>query len=560
MTFFRRLFLFVVAPVCLLAPAQTFAKVYASQLKVTNPDFSAFDGNFSDGTGALLSFFLNDTASVVTVVVKEASTGTIVANIDAGSMSAGLNTVTWDGTGGEAGKEYVMEVTAEQPNASTTEWTVFFDSGDINIFSRGCDVVTDMNSPLFGLFFTPNNGGPLGKGIAIYNPDGSFHDPFLVARDIGSGGTIDWGGGDPMFSGVFDDEERFYVSSNQFGEVRRLNADSSITAVVTGLTHPKGLYMQGTGADRVLYICDDSTVVRAAIGNADVFTGTLEVVGRFSNGLPRNIALDDDGAMYVTFRDGNDLASNPIGLNKYDLSGTLPVGDNDALWFLNPAVTFRIANLLMDHGSDPTSADDILYYSTRAGDGLFDDGLWRVDDINFPFPTVTNLIDERDFYGNDDGANVNDRAAIAMDAAGNIIFMENSNEHIFFLSPPGEGATNSFTTTLANAILVQTPVSVRDHGDTVVESYRLRANYPNPFNPATTIEYTLAKSGFTTVKIYNALGEEIRTLFAGEQNPGEHSLRWDGKDNRGTAVSSGTYVLTVRSGEFRQSIKMTLLK
>ena len=561
MKYFYSVVFAIICVTMFMSPEKTYANVYASQLKVTNPDSSAFDGSFSDGTGALLSFFLNDTASVVTVDVIDIATGTSVATIDAGGLPAGPHSVAWDGTGSEGGKQYVFEITAEQPCASTTKWSVFFDSGDINIFSRGCDVVTDMASPLFGLFYTPNNGGPLGKGIAVYNPDGSFHDPFLLAPDLSSGGSIDWGGGDPMLSGLFDEEGRFYVSSINFGEIRRLNTDGTITAVVTGLTNPKGLYLVGTGADRVLYICDDTKVLRAAIGNKNVFSGTPETVGTFSNGFPRSIAIDDAGAMYVSFRINNDLAGNPVGLNKYNISGTLPVTDNDADWFLGSDVTFRVTDIIIDHGSDRTSdADDILYYSTRAGDGTFDDGLWRVDDINFPFPTVSNLINEMDLYGNDNSANINDRTAIALDAAGNIIMMENSNEHVFFLSPPGEGATNSFTTTGFDTIQVTTAVSVRENNTPEVETYQLNANYPNPFNPSTTITYSLGNSGFTTIKIYNLLGKEIRTLFNGQQTNGRHSIVWNGQDDSGSSVSSGVYVLRIQSGDFKQSIKMTLLK
>ena len=560
-TLYRFLLCVVLVPV-IINPSNAFAKVYASQLTITNPDGSPFDENFSDGTGARLSFILNDSASVVTVEIIDRATGTAVAQIDAGAMSAGMRSVEWDGSGGEAGKQYLFQVTAEQPNASNTDWTVFFDSGDIDIFTRGCDVVTDMNSPLFGLFYAPNTGGPLEKGITIYNPDGSFHDPFLVAADIASGGTIDWGGGtQSMFSGVLDDEERFYVSAVDTGEIRRLNTDNTLTTVITGLTNPKGLYMEGTGADRVLYICDDSTVVRAAIGNEDVFTGTLEPVGKFTEGLPRNLAIDDDGGMYVTFRQSNDFASDQVRFKKFDISGTLPVTDNDAVWLLNPEQTFRIADLLIDHGQDrTTSTDDILYYSTRAGDALFEDGLWQVDDINFPFPTVSNLIDEMDLYGFDDSANINDRAAIGMDAAGNIILLENSNEHIFFLSPPGEGETNSFTTTSPETLTVTTPVSVESQTDLIPTAYRLEANYPNPFNPSTTIDYVLAKSGQTTLKIYNLLGEEIRTLVDENQLAGEYSVTWDGRNNFRNSVVSGVYVLTLKSGEFRKSQRMTLLK
>lgn len=546
----------------LLVDAQeAFANVYASQLKATNPDGTPFDGDFNDGTGAALSFILNDNASSVTIAIKELASGTVVHEIDLGALNRGSHSAVWDGTGAEPGQQYAFEVTAEQPNYSNTEWTVFFDSGDIDIFSRGCDIVRDMSSPLFGLIYTPNNGGPLGKGIAIYNPDGSFHDPFIVTPDINDGGTIDWGGGDPMVGGIFDEELRFYVSSIPFGEVRRLNTDNTITAVLTGLTNPKGLSLVGTGADRVLYICDDNQVVRAAIGNDEVFTGTVEVVGDFANALPRNVALDDDGYMYVSFRVSNDLASDPMGMNKYDISAALPVTDDDATWFLSAGVTYRIAEIEIDHGGDrSTSTDDILYYSTRAGDGNTDDGVWRVEDINFPFPQVIALVDEMDLYGFDDSANINDRAAIGLDAAGNIILMENSNEHVFFLTPPGEGATNSFATTSPDTITVGSMVSVEGPAESMPSSFRLEQNYPNPFNPSTTIRYDLTEPGFTLVKIFNSLGEEVRTLVAENQSVGQYQFVWDGKDNQGKSLGSGVYILTLTSGEFKQSMRMTLMK
>ncbi len=553
---------FMLLVVCLLiVPVQVYANVYAAQLKASNPDGSDFDGNFSDGTGALLSFILNDAATAVSVSVRDLETGTEVASITAGALSRGSNSVEWDGTGSAAGRSYFFEVTAEQANASITEWTVFFDSGDIEIFTRGVDVVRDQSSSLFGLIYAPNTGGALEKGITIYNPDGSFHDPFLVAADISAGGSIDWGGGaDPMFGGVLDDEERFYVSAIEAGEVRRLNTDNSLTTVISGLVNPKGLYMVGTGADRVLYVCDDTTVVRAAIGNDEVFSGTVELIGTFSDGFPRNIALDDEGSMYVSFRENNQLNSEPVSLNKYEISGALPVTDNDAFWFINPAQSFRVADLWVDHGDPGDLLDDILYYSTRAGEGTFDDGVWRVDDLSSFFPTVTNLIDERDLYGNDDGANIQDRAAIAQDAAGNIILMENANEHVFFLSPPGEGATNSFTTSSPDTMTVGPPVSVGDRSGLVPDGFRLGANYPNPFNPSTTVIYTLDESRQTTLTVFNVIGEEIRGLVDGVQVAGEHSVVWDGKDNFGNVVSSGVYLLVLKSGEFSQSRRMTLLK
>ena len=146
------------------------------------------------------------------------------------------------------------------------------------------------------------------------------------------------------------------------------------------------------------------------------------------------------------------------------------------------------------------------------------------------------------------------------DAAGNIVLMENANEHVFFCSPPGEGETNSFITTSPDTFAVAPATGINPSALSALNSYKLEANYPNPFNPSTTIKYNLAKSGYTTVKVYNTLGEEVKTLVNGHQTTGEYTITWDGKNNQGSAVTSGIYILELRSGQFRQSRRMTLLK
>jgi len=72
---------------------------------------------------------------------------------------------------------------------------------------------------------------------------------------------------------------------------------------------------------------------------------------------------------------------------------------------------------------------------------------------------------------------------------------------------------------------------------------KLEQNWPNPFNTKTIINYQLSiiNSAPTTLKIYNILGQEVRTLVDGKQPPGYYSVRWDGRDNQGKEVSSGVY-------------------
>lgn len=537
--------------------AKVSANVFAAQLNITNPDGSPFDGDFTDGSGASLSFFLNDTASTVTVEIIETGSGTVVATINGGAMSRGMNAVAWDGSGSAMNVEYSIRVTAEQSSPSTTEWTVIWDSGDIDIFTRGMAINNDQSDPDFGKIFTSNDGGPLGTGINIYNADGSFHDPFLVAADVTSGGTITYGSDAPVFA-VMDQQGRLYVSAVSNGEVIRINRDYSATVLMAGLSSPKGLYVEGDGADFTIYVSADNRVLRADIGVADTFDVANAVVeAEFTGFFPHQLMLDDEGFMYATLRQSNSLGSDGRGIRKWDISGATPVVDADALWFMNEDRTFIANDLLMDYGSDRNSAsDDVLYYTTRAGGGNDQDGVWQISDINSFFPDTVRIVTEDDLYGADD--NINARAAIDFDAAGNIVLMENSNEHVFFLAPPATGPTNSFTTTSAVTFMIG--VTAIGDNNNPLAGYALKANYPNPFNPATNIEYKISDMGYVELVVYDMLGKKVRTLVSENKAAGEYKVIWDGRSEAGMQVSSGTYLVRMRAGKFVQSRRMILAK
>ena len=92
--------------------------------------------------------------------------------------------------------------------------------------------------------------------------------------------------------------------------------------------------------------------------------------------------------------------------------------------------------------------------------------------------------------------------------------------------------------------------------------FALHQNFPNPFNPDTTIKYELAESADVTLQIYNVLGQAIRTLVASEsQPPGRYQIRWNGMDDRGVSVSSGVYFYRISAeGKFHDVRKLMLLK
>ena len=92
------------------------------------------------------------------------------------------------------------------------------------------------------------------------------------------------------------------------------------------------------------------------------------------------------------------------------------------------------------------------------------------------------------------------------------------------------------------------------------EAYGLSDNYPNPFNPTTTISYSLATSGHTTVDIYNILGQKITSLVSQYQEAGKHSVIWNGRNESGDMVASGVYFYRLISGDFIDSKKMLFLR
>jgi hypothetical protein len=117
---------------------------------------------------------------------------------------------------------------------------------------------------------------------------------------------------------------------------------------------------------------------------------------------------------------------------------------------------------------------------------------------------------------------------------------------------------------LADQNAVEIPV---DYGKTSVpKAFELSQNYPNPFNPTTTIKYSLSSVGDgaetlpTTLRIYNVLGEVVRTLVDEPKSPGVYHEVWDGKDDQGKEVASGIYFYRLKAGKFSETKKMVLLK
>ena len=101
--------------------------------------------------------------------------------------------------------------------------------------------------------------------------------------------------------------------------------------------------------------------------------------------------------------------------------------------------------------------------------------------------------------------------------------------------------------------------SVENISDVVPDNYSLAQNFPNPFNPSTTINFTIPNSEFVTLKVYNILGSEVAVLVNENLSAGSYRYNFDAQ-SAGVGLASGVYLYELSAGDFKQIKKMNLLK
>lgn len=120
--------------------------------------------------------------------------------------------------------------------------------------------------------------------------------------------------------------------------------------------------------------------------------------------------------------------------------------------------------------------------------------------------------------------------------------------------------SNSPTNPDTVGVVAEVPVAINESKNSIPNRFELSQNYPNPFNPLTKIEFGIPEKSFTKVVVYNALGQEVRTLVNEVLAPAFYVFDWSGKDNSGKSVASGIYFVKLEAGDFAQTRKMIFLK
>jgi hypothetical protein len=245
------------------------------------------------------------------------------------------------------------------------------------------------------------------------------------------------------------------------------------------------------------------------------------------------IAVDGSGNVYVTGYSIGSGSGRDYATIKY-----LP--DGDTAWVV------RYNGLANDHDEAWALAVDNSGNVYVTGRSVGSGTLWDYATIKYQSNGDTAWV--RRYNG--PAGNGNDHAvALAVDSSGNVYVTGESK---------GDGTGYDYCTIKYSPKSTDVKDETENRGGP--SEFALSQNYPNPFNPTTKIEFTLAKSGFVTLQIYDILGRKVRTLVSEHLSSGYKSVLWDGKNDDEKDVASGVYFYQLKVGDLSQPKKMLLLK
>jgi uncharacterized delta-60 repeat protein len=312
---------------------------------------------------------------------------------------------------------------------------------------------------------------------------------------------------------------RYKGPGEGYDEASAIAVDSAGNAYVTG--YSTGSATSTDYATIRYYPNGDTAWVRRYNGGAN------------GSDYAKAIAIDDSGFVYVTgYSDSTGTYQDYVTI-KYDSSG------NES-WVRR--YDYGVSGTDQPYGMAVDGSNDV-YITGMSGSG----GAAGLDYATIKYHSNGDAAWVRRYNG--PGSASDYARAVAVDDSGNVYVA-------------GYGAGSETEEDFFTIKYVQEFTGVEDEtGDRERPSeFVLSQNYPNPFNPTTKIGFTLAKSGFVTMQIYDMQGRKVRTLVSEELSSGYKSVLWDGKNDEGGDVASGVYFYQLKVGDFSQPKKMLLLK
>ncbi len=389
----------------------------------------------------------------------------------------------------------------------------------------------------------PAKGGDYGNAIAV---DDSGH-VYVAGTSTGSGTSRDYLIIKYLPNGDTDWLRTYNGPGNGFDEANAIAVDDSGNIYVTGQSWGSGtLYDYATIK---YYPNGDTAWVRRYNGPG------------YGNDIARDIAVYGCDDVYVTGRSEGSGTGQDYATVKYLANGdsgwVMRYNGPGNHWDLAQAIALDDSGNVYVTGRSEGSGSDHDYCTIK-----YVQGISHVSIIDYAFVPQTDTIAVGD--------------SVRWTNNGAEPHTSTSDTKVLWDSDtlnPGESFTFQFDSpgsypyhcaiypSMAGTIVVLSTDVKEEIGDGEKPSqFGLSQNYPNPFNPTTKIEFTLAKSGFVTLQIYDVLGRKVRTLVSEDLSSGYKSVLWDGKNDDGKDVASGVYFYQLKVGAFSEPKKMLLLK
>ncbi|TFB08757.1 choice-of-anchor D domain-containing protein, partial [Candidatus Marinimicrobia bacterium MT.SAG.2] len=274
----------------------------------------------------------------------------------------------------------------------------------------------------------------------------------------------------------------------------------------------------------------------------------------------------DDGVEVIGVSAGNAILSNSIFSNNQGFPGQTGLGID-----LHPD-GIRQANDPGDADTGPNNLqnypDDLVYEIDGNGDLMID---YRVDSDpsnsaypltvqffeSFPVDIPSGIGDQGEgkfFLGEDVYALTDFNTGIKTVNFGNAVGLGITlGDFIVATATDSNGNTSEFS--FPDTVDTTVVIGITSESVIIPENYSLLQNFPNPFNPVTTIRFGLPKESKVNLSIYNILGEKLESIILGQKPAGYHKVIWNASN-----VSSGIYFYRLEAGDFVQTRKMVLLK
>ncbi|OGC81370.1 MAG: hypothetical protein A2W07_06410 [candidate division Zixibacteria bacterium RBG_16_43_9] len=301
-----------------------------------------------------------------------------------------------------------------------------------------------------------------------------------------------------------------------------------------------GVFCSGKGSPIIRYNLIAFNQARFDFGfmglgtGGGIFNGESSIAYIYNNTIVGNYADESGGGIYIwNFLSGTKIFNNIIAFNSDGINARN-----------NPGYTFRPALTYNDFWENENG--NFVGFTSDVGDTT-----WGFNLNGTPCDSLYNII----------------RDPLFADTANFDFHLLANSPCIDAGDPKSPLDPDSTIADIGAFYYPHTPTFVKDDDHNTPKRFELSQNYPNPFNPVTTIPFTVYGSQFmvhspihTTLKVYNILGQLVRTLVDEEKTPGKYEINWDGNDDSGKDVGSGIYFYQLRTRDYTDTKKMVLLR